>query len=88
MSSVKEQVKQFLADKVKVSASELEDTTEVYSSGTFSSLVVLELLSHIEQTFKIEIEATELNQQNFVNVQAIAQLVERKLADKASTVAA
>jgi|GEM_PF-605442 len=84
MSSVKDHIKQFLAAKVKVSANELDDATEVYSSGTFSSLIVLELLSYLEKTFDVEIGAQDLNQENFTNVKTISGLVERLLAQKLS----
>lgn len=86
--SVKEHIRTFLANKVKLSPNELEDLTEVYSSGTFSSLVVLELLSHLETTFDIEIGPSDLNQKNFKHIQSISELVERQLSSKVASATA
>jgi acyl carrier protein len=56
----------------------LTDDTELKESGILDSLSTLKLVTFLEERFKIDLEATDLDAGNLASVLSIARLVERK----------
>jgi acyl carrier protein len=57
---------------------DLEDTEPLIDGGIIDSLAIMKLLAFLEEKFHIQISGNELLLENFENLNAIAQLVERK----------
>lgn len=58
--------------------SELDDSTALVTTGIVSSLAVLELVSFIEATFKIQLRQEDLDPRRLDSVAAILTLVEAR----------
>lgn len=59
----------------------LTDDTELKESGILDSLSTLKLVTFLEEQFKIELEASDLDPSNLSSVANIATLVAAKTAD-------
>lgn len=55
------------------------ETTPLISSRLIDSIIALKLVSYLEETFNIEFEAHEVNQDNLDTVALIAAFVRSKL---------
>lgn len=58
----------------------LTDSTQLITGGILDSLATLELVSFLEQTYKIELQAHEVDAANLGTLTAIANLVQAKTA--------
>lgn len=58
----------------------LTDDTELKESGILDSLSTLKLVTFLEEQFKIELEASDLDASNLASVASLARLVESKTA--------
>ena len=72
-----EKIRSFLFTHVK--SSELANDTNLFSSGLVNSLFAMQLVMFTEKEFKIKIENDDLDLKNFSTVNALAELVQRKL---------
>ena len=81
MPEIKETVRQFiLANFLQgEDPSNLTDDTELKESGILDSLSTLKLVSFIEDTFKVEFEANDLDAGNLASLASIERLVRSKL---------
>jgi acyl carrier protein len=80
MSEIKETVRQFiLANFLQgEDPSNLTDETELKESGILDSLSTLKLVSYLEDTFKVEFEANDLDAGNLASLASIEKLVRSK----------
>ena len=53
------------------------DDTDLFASGLVSSLFALELLVHVEQSFAVAVDGSDLTLDNFRTVEAMAALIRR-----------
>ena len=76
-----EEVRELLRQQTSVQAALaiLDDTYSLSESRVLDSLAIVIFVDAIEKHFAINIEAEELNHDNFKNLQSIASLLERKL---------
>jgi acyl carrier protein len=61
-------------------ARNLGDDTELKESGILDSLSTLKLVTFLEERFRIELDASDLDAANLSSVAHIARLVEQKAA--------
>ena len=80
MPEIKETVRQFiLANFLQgEDPSNLTDETELKESGILDSLSTLKLVSFLEETFKVEFEANDLDAGNLASLASIEKLVRSK----------
>jgi acyl carrier protein len=80
MPEIKETVRQFiLANFLQgEDPSNLTDETELKESGILDSLSTLKLVSFLEDTFKVEFEANDLDAGNLASHASIEKLVRSK----------
>lgn len=75
---VRDKIRTFLSKFVDVS--ELQDNDNIFETGLVNSLFAVNLVSFIESEFDISIENTELDLENFKDIQSITSLIEKKLS--------
>ena len=80
VSEVKEAIKRFVSHSIKIP--DLNDDDDLFESGLVNSLFAIQLMTFIEKTFKIEIEANDLNIQNFKSMNATTSFVLKKSATR------
>jgi methoxymalonate biosynthesis acyl carrier protein len=54
------------------------DDTDLIESGVIDSLVLVELLLHLEEAFNVEVDVTELEIEDFRTVKSIGMFVSRQ----------
>jgi acyl carrier protein len=79
MAVVHDEIAGFISKKSKVPTRELSSTTKIYKSGLISSLSMLDLLCHLENTFAITIRPEELIEDNFEDIGTLASFIENKM---------
>ncbi len=84
MDNMRDIVKQFILDNFLPGEDpkNLTDDTELKESGILDSLSTLKLVSFLEEHFKIELEANDLDAGNLASVASITRLVGTKLAGR------
>lgn len=75
---VREKIRTFLSKFVNVN--ELQDNDNIFETGLVNSLFAMNLVSFIESEFDISIDNTELDLENFKDINSITILIEKKLA--------
>jgi acyl carrier protein len=81
MPEIKETVRHFILNNFLPGedAANLTDETELKESGILDSLSTLKLVSFLEETFKVEFEANDLDAGNLASVASIEKLVRSKM---------
>ena len=80
MNEIKESIRDFILQECLPgeSRSNLKDDTPLRTSGILDSMATLNLVTFLEKTFEIEIDAHETGIQDFDRIDDIAALVDRK----------
>jgi acyl carrier protein len=86
MDNTREVVKQFILENFLPGEDpkNLTDDTELKESGILDSLSTLKLVTFLEEHFKIELEASDLDAGNLASVSSISSLVGSKTAGRAN----
>ena len=81
MNNLRDVVRSFILDNFLPGEDpkNLTDDTELKESGILDSLSTLKLVSFLEETFKVEFEANDLDAGNLASVASIEKLVRSKL---------
>ena len=74
----KEKIRAFLARFFR--DHQLADDEDIFASGYVNSMFAMQLVQFVESEFGLAVESEDLELDNFRTVNAIAALVERKLA--------
>jgi acyl carrier protein len=79
--NIEQTISTFLKENVAAlnDSANFNDTTPLISSRLIDSIIALKLVSYLEETFNIEFEAQEVNQDNLDTVALIAAFVRSKL---------
>lgn len=80
MNDVQEKIKDFIAIKFAYESETLNPEDDLLSQGIVDSMGILQLVTHMEETFGIQISDDEIVPENFRTLQALADLVSQKLA--------
>jgi len=80
MSTVKDTIRDYILREYLPgeSAANLDDTTPLRTSGILDSMATLNLVTFVEDTFGITLEAHETGIDQFDRIEDIAGLVEQK----------
>jgi acyl carrier protein len=80
MSQTRDLVRHFILDNFLPGEDpkNLTDETELKESGILDSLSTLKLVTFLEETFKVEFEANDLEAGNLATIENIERLVESK----------
>ncbi len=67
-------VREFVPD---ITADDLADDYDLIANGVVDSLGLLRLISWLETTYSIPVDDIEINEQDFVTVDAICEFIDR-----------
>lgn len=81
---IMDEVKKFILEKFLFNCSDqLYDDMSLIETNTVDSVGMLEIVSFIENNFKIKVEDEELTAENLDSINKIARFIERKLEAQA-----
>jgi methoxymalonate biosynthesis acyl carrier protein len=72
----KEELKAFLEDASGIN--DIDDDTELFSSGIVNSLFAIQLMMFMEKKWNIEIGPDDLDMENFNSINSICKFLETK----------
>jgi acyl carrier protein len=75
-STVKEQLKEFLAEASGIP--DIDDNTELFSTGIVNSLFAIQLVMYIEKAFEVPVNMDDLDFNNFSSINAIVEFIDSK----------
>lgn len=80
-NNIEQTIAAYLKDNVAAlnDSANFTDTTPLISSRLMDSIVALKLVSYLEETFNIEFQAHDVNQDNLDSVALIAAFVRSKM---------
>ena len=76
---VKEKIRQFIVETTFAPEEEVKDETLIFIDGIFDSMGFISLINFIEEAFAIKAQDSELLEDNFESIDAIARFVDSKL---------
>ena len=80
MNDLRNAIKEFVVENFLFGEGNgLEDNTSFLEEGVIDSTGILELITHIEETYEIKVEDTELIPENFDSIDNVVAFLERKL---------
>jgi len=81
INQIKEEVKKYISQHFlkNKQITEISDNLPLISGGLLDSISTMQLITHLEETYKIEFEAHEVDKDNFENVSIIAEFIKTKL---------
>ena len=80
MEDIKQIVKEYILDELLPGEdpAQLKDSVQLVKSGILDSIATLKLVAFLEERFQLELQAHEINLDNFNTLPEIAAIVERK----------
>lgn len=79
---IKQTIRHFVTRSINIP--ELGDDDDLFESGLVNSLFAVQLMTFLEKTFAIEVEADDLDIRNFKSLEAATSFVVKKNAAKAA----
>jgi acyl carrier protein len=76
---IKEKIRQFIIETTFSPSDQLKNDTLIFVQGIFDSMGFISLYNFIEDTYSIKVLDSELLEENFESIDAIASFIERKL---------
>lgn len=78
MNEHKVKIREFL--NKYINNEDIEDDQDLFASGLVNSLFAMQLVLFLESEFGIAVENQDLNLDNFKSIQALSELIDRKLS--------
>jgi acyl carrier protein len=76
---LKNNIRRFIIETTFVPEASVKDESLIFAQGIFDSMGFISLITFIEEKFAFKINDSELVEENFESINAIAGFVERKL---------
>jgi len=76
---VKDKIRQFIVETTFAPSDQVKDETLIFIDGIFDSMGFISLINFIEETFAIKAQDSELLEDNFESINAIARFLDSKL---------
>ena len=78
-TDIKEKIRQYIIETSYASPEKITDEAMLFAEGIFDSMGFVLLINFIEETFAIKAKDSELLEDNFESINAIAGFVSAKL---------
>ena len=82
ITEIKSKIKEYIVETSYVSLDKVKDESLIFIEGLLDSMGFIMLISFIEETFGVKAKDSELLENNFESVNAIARFVKSKLSVK------
>jgi acyl carrier protein len=79
LNTLKEKIKKFIVETTFAPSDLLKNDTLIFVQGIFDSMGFITLYNFIEENYSINVQDSELLEENFESIDAIASFIERKL---------
>lgn len=79
-TEIKNKIKEYIVETSYISPEKVKDESLIFIEGLLDSMGFIMLISFIEETFGVKAKDSELLEDNFESVNAIARFVESKLS--------
>lgn len=79
VTEIKDKIRQYVIETTYASTDQVKDDSLIFVEGIFDSMGFVMLINFIEETFAIKAKDSELLEDNFESINAIASFVESKL---------
>lgn len=79
VTEIKDKIRQYVIETTYASTAQVKDDSLIFVEGIFDSMGFVMLINFIEETFAIKAKDSELLEDNFESINAIASFVESKL---------
>jgi acyl carrier protein len=76
---VKQKIRQFIVETTFAPEEQVQNETLIFIDGIFDSMGFISLINFIEETFAIKAQDSELLEDNFESINAIARFIDSKL---------
>lgn len=76
---IKEKIRQYIIETTYAEPNQVKDESLIFAEGIFDSMGFILLINFIEETFAIKAKDSELLEDNFESINAIANFVAIKL---------
>lgn len=76
---VKDTIRQFIIETTFAPAEQVKNETLIFIEGIFDSMGFISLINFIEEKFSIKAKDSELLEDNFESIDAIARYIDSKL---------
>ena len=79
--STKESIRNYVLSELVTDKqhTNLSDTDQLIESGIIDSLGIMKLIGYLEENLSVQIDDMELIPENFASIEAITELVDKKL---------
>jgi acyl carrier protein len=75
---IKDKIRQFIVETTFAPAEQVKNETLIFVEGIFDSMGFVSLINFIEESFSIKAKDSELLEDNFESIDAIARFIESK----------
>ncbi len=79
IAGIKNKIRQYIIETSYASPESVKDESLIFTEGIFDSMGFILLINFVEETFAIKAQDSELLEDNFESINAIARFVENKL---------
>lgn len=76
---MKDLIREFVFNTTFSDPKKISNSTLLFDEGIFDSMGLLNLISFMEENFKVKVDDSELDASNFGSINAINAFLERKL---------
>jgi acyl carrier protein len=79
MNMIKNEIRKFITETTYAPEDQVQNDTLIFAQGIFDSMGFIALINFVEEKFAIKAKDSELVEENFESIDAIAGYIERKL---------
>jgi acyl carrier protein len=79
-TEIKSRIRQYVLETSYANPDQVKDESLIFGEGIFDSMGFVLLINFIEETFAIKAKDSELLEDNFESINAMAKFVESKLS--------
>jgi len=79
IAEIKNKIRQYVIETTYASPDQVKDDSLIFAEGIFDSMGFVMLINFIEETFHFKAKDSELLEDNFESIDAMARFVESKL---------
>jgi len=79
ITEIQNKIRKFIIETTYVPEDQVQNDTLIFSQGIFDSMGFISLINFVEENFEIKASDSELVEENFESINAIAGYINRKI---------